>query len=222
MISLGTYVDRSCSSSSPSTWYRPFSLLSEDAASWSREEAWMSLRSAVRTAATGETRPAAARSDAHSVDSARRSTCGAEARAPVTRGWSAVRARRRADRNIADRNSNDGRACTLALEGVRQCQQKGTTEYSVHYEYLESFANTLGALQQHLRVRVHRERTCDISRYAARPRTGGHRAREPALQLTRRLGRDAQITAVVTFPSSLHRVRREVVEQVVDGSVHQV
>ena len=57
---------------------------------------------------------------------------------------------------------------------------------------------------------------------AARPRTGGHRAREPALQLTRRLGRDAQVTAVVTFPSSLHRVRRQVVEQVVDGSVHQV
>lgn len=126
----------------------------------------MSLRSAVRTAATGETRPAAARSDAHSVDSARRSTCGAEARAPVTRGWSAVRARRRADRNIADRNSNDGRACTLALEGVPQHHhhQKGTTEYSVHYEYLEPFANTLGAYNNIYAFTSKRERTCDISR----------------------------------------------------------
>jgi hypothetical protein len=100
------------------------------------------------------------------VDSARRSTCGAEARAPVTRGWSAVRARRRADRNIADRNSNDGRACTLALEGVPQHHhhQKGTTEYSVHYEYLEPFANTLGAYNNIYAFTSKRERTCDISR----------------------------------------------------------
>ena len=165
MISLGTYVDRSCSSSSPSTWYRPFSLLSVDAASWSREECVDVPAQRVCTAATGETRPAAARSDAHSVDSARRSTCGAEARAPVTRGWSAVRARRRADRNIADRNSNDGRACTLALEGVpHRHHQKGTTEYSVHYEYLEPFANTLGAYNNIYAFTSKRERTCDISR----------------------------------------------------------
>ena len=45
-----------------------------------------------------------------------------------------------------------------------ESSQKGTTEYSVHYEYLESFANTLGAYNNIYAFTSKRERTCDVSR----------------------------------------------------------